>query len=161
MTEPGPSVVGRRPMTPGRLPTGSDESVIGNRAAGRGPMGGAGERGALRGRGAATPRAVESVVVRETPGTGARRSAGARSAPGTEDGVVRPSRRTDEAGGRGGAGSRRSGRRREEQDQVGEGKEGTEMWEVNDGVPAVVEPPAVFDGSAERPGPHVGGRRRR
>jgi uncharacterized protein YukE len=155
LEEPGPSVIGSRQANArGFGGPGESAGTIGPRGAGRGMPGetsGAGLRGGRSfGKG---------VIGRETPAGGRGRSAGkTRSGGADEDGVIRPARRGAQEGSTGKVTGQRGRKRRDEQDETGTPGDGNELWEVDEGVAAVIEPPARYDASRERPGPHVGHR---
>jgi uncharacterized protein YukE len=155
--EPGRTVIGSRPQAPGPRARGglADESVIGSRRGGPGPAEGGG-RPAVR------PSDGRAVIGRETPAT-SRSTAKGRAGGVDEDGVIRANRRAEPAEGRSGAAGQRAHQRRDDHDPQAEPDDGTDLWEVADGVPAVVEPPAAYDPKREHSGPHVGrsDRRRR
>ena len=167
LTEPGEPVIGSRggPRPSLRGPV-EGEGPIGSRGMrpGRGVAGEPGEGMPRGGRPTVRSGPGRSVIGRETP-TGGRTRGTARSASGEaeEDGVVRPGRRGAQGeAARNTSGQRGRKRRDEDEDQHEQG-DGTELWEVNEGGTAVIEPPAQYDASQDRPGPHVGrgGERRR
>jgi hypothetical protein len=161
--EPGQSVIGSRqgPNTGGIRGKAADASVIGS----RGGRGASAQTGPRVGRSEVKPSEGKAVIGRETAPAGRGRAGVRTPAAGAgADGVVRPGGRGEQsAGARSGSAGQRGRQRRDEADTQAETTEGTELWDVADGVPAVVEPPATYDATSERPGPHVGrsdGRRR-
>ena len=154
MEEPGPSVIGSRSGARPGGTGGEPEPGLGQGAGGRLGRGvrGAGEESGLR---SGMPRAGKAVIGRETP-QGGRPNARPKAGPEADsEGVIRPSRRGQQSGGDGSV--RQQGKRRDdERDVVHEAHDGDELWEVPEGVAAVIKPPAPYDAASERPGPHVG-----
>ena len=150
--EPGRSVIGSRPVTENGAARGriSNEPVIGSQRTS--PS--AGRSGDAGGKPAVRPSEGKPVIGRETPAAG--RGRGALRAGVGADGVVRPGGRGEQPPARSGTGGQRGTRRRDDQDLPADVVEGTELWDVADGVPAVVEPPTVYDATRERPGPRIG-----
>jgi hypothetical protein len=180
-------VTGGRNVPGGRLPSGGrtpgmpEGSVVGDRGRGGGPRipGGTEPPGGGRnvtggrttgerpGAGRGVTRPVDSVVGREPGSQG--RTAGGRSTSGSArggqvdaDGVIRRRGNSTEQGSGHGPSGRR-GKRRTEDDRTTPATPGSEeeLWQVDDGVPAVTEPAAPYDGTGDQAGPHLGGSGRR